>query len=72
MTIVIQIIVSFLGLYFGIGFLFGIYFFIKGASQLDELITESKWTVRLLLVPGAIGLWPILLLKIINKSRIDS
>ncbi|WP_106793290.1 hypothetical protein [Aquimarina sp. Aq78] len=72
MTIVIQIIVSFLGLYFGIGFLFGIYFFIKGASQLDELITESKWTVRLLLVPGAIGLWPILLLKIINKSRINS
>ncbi|WP_024771798.1 hypothetical protein [Aquimarina macrocephali] len=72
MTIVIQIIVSFLGVYFGIGFLFGIYFFIKGASQLDELITESKWTVRLLLVPGAIGLWPILLLKIINKSRIDS
>ncbi|MBG6130068.1 hypothetical protein IWQ47_001849 [Aquimarina sp. EL_43] len=72
MIIVVQIIVSLLALYFGIGFLFGIYFFIKGAFQLDELITESKWTVRLLLVPGAIGLWPILLLKIINKSRIDS
>lgn len=72
MEIIIQIIVSLLGLYFGIGFLFGIYFFFKGAFQLDELITDSKWTVRLLLVPGAMGLWPILLLKIINKSKMKS
>ncbi len=69
MEIVIDIILSLLGLYFGIGLLFGLYFFFKGAFQLDELISESKWTVRLLVVPGAIGLWPILLLKIINKLR---
>ncbi|WP_109302673.1 hypothetical protein [Aquimarina sp. AU474] len=69
MEIVIDVILSVLGLYFGIGLLFGIYFFFKGAFKLDELIIESKWTVRLLLVPGAIGLWPILLLKIINKLR---
>lgn len=72
MEIIIQIIVSLLGFYFGIGFLFGIYFFFKGAFQLDELIEDSKWTVRLLLVPGAMGLWPILLLKIINKSKMKS
>ncbi|WP_299443669.1 hypothetical protein [uncultured Aquimarina sp.] len=72
MEIAIKIITSFLGLYFGIGFLFGIYFFIKGAFKIDELIADSKWTVRLLLVPGAIGLWPVLLLKIINKSRTKS
>lgn len=69
METVIQIFLNVLGIYFVIGLLFGIYFFIKGAFQLDELIKESKWTVRLLLLPGAIGLWPMLLIKIITKTK---
>ncbi len=71
MEIVIQVFLIFLGIYAGIGLLFGIYFFVKGASQLDPLIKDSKWTVRLLLFPGAVGLWPIVLLKIINLQKIQ-
>ncbi|MDY8134550.1 hypothetical protein [Aquimarina sp. 2201CG5-10] len=67
--IIIDIFLTILGIYAIIGVLFGIYFFIKGAFQIDELIADSKWTVRLLLVPGAIGLWPILLLKILKTSK---
>lgn len=69
MEAVIQIGVSLLGVYGGIGLLFALYFFFKGAFIIDDIVADSKWTVRLLLIPGAIGLWPFLLKKIIFKSR---
>ena len=69
METAIQIFVGFLGGYVALGILFSIYFFIKGASQMDELIAQSKWKVRILLIPGAIGLWPVLLRKLIHKIR---
>lgn len=47
-------------LYLGTGFIFSLYFFLKGAAKIDPLIAESKWTVKLLLIPGAIATWPIL------------
>jgi len=59
---------GFLGIYFILGVLFGIYFFEKGAARMDPLIAESKWTVRLLLLPGSIGLWPILLGKLLKNK----
>ncbi|MEL6919319.1 MAG: hypothetical protein AAFO99_16525 [Bacteroidota bacterium] len=72
METIITIFLMTLGIYVGIGLFFAIYFFFKGAFQIDELIAESKWTVRLLLLPGAMGLWPVLLLKIITKSKAKS
>lgn len=69
METVIQIGVSLLGVYGGIGLFFALYFFFKGAFLIDDIVADSKWTVRLLLIPGAIGLWPFLLKKIILKSR---
>ena len=67
MELIIQIFLWVLAGYVIIGLLFGIYFFIKGAAQIDELIPDSKWVVKLLLVPGAIGLWPLLMLKLKRK-----
>jgi len=69
MEAIVQIGVSLLGVYAGIGVLFSIYFFFKGAFQIDAIVVDSKWTVRLLLIPGAIGLWPLLLKRIIFKSK---
>lgn len=67
METVISIFLTILGIYVLIGLLFSVYFFLKGASRLDHGIAESKWTVRLLLVPGAIGLWPVLLFKLFKR-----
>ena len=64
-----QLIPSIILVYLAIGSLFGVYFFVKGAAQIDPLIKESKWTVRLLLVPGAIGLWPLLLGKLFKNLK---
>ncbi len=69
MEIIAQSIPTIILIYLAIGLLFGIYFFIRGASQIDEQIKNSPWTVRLLLVPGAIGLWPLLFLKLVKPSK---
>jgi len=68
METIINVFLLFLGAYIALGFLFGIYFFLKGAAQLDPMIKESKWTVRLLLLPGAIGLWVVLLPKLLKAG----
>ncbi len=65
----IQLFLGFLGIYMTIGLLFGIYFFIKGALRIDPLIADSKWTVKLLLLPGAAALWPILLIKVFKTQK---
>ena len=65
---VITVFIGLFGIYLLLGVLFGIYFFIKGAARIDPLITDSKWTVRLLLFPGTIGLWPFLLKKLLKKK----
>lgn len=50
-------------IYFLIGILFSLYFFIRGAAKIDPIIKDSKWTVRLLLLFGAMATWPLLIKK---------
>ena len=61
MDIIVQIIPTIILIYLVIGFAYGIYFYMRGVAQLDELIKESKWAI---LVSGTIRLWPLLLLKL--------
>jgi len=68
METLFTIIPAIIGIYFLIGLLFSGYFFVVGAKKLDPLVAESKWTLRLLLMPGAIGLWPVLLLKLLKSN----
>ena len=65
----ITIFLILLLVYFLLGVIFSIYFFIVGAKKLDPLIADSKWTVRLLFVPGAIALWAVLLPKILKSNK---
>ncbi|NAS31317.1 hypothetical protein GTQ40_10070 [Flavobacteriaceae bacterium R38] len=69
MITVINSILTILGIYFGIGLLFGIYFFLAGARKIDPIINDSKWTVRLLLVPGAVATWPFLISKLFKTEK---
>ena len=52
-----------------LGLPFGLWFVFRGASQVDPNMKETGWKLRLLLLPGAIGLWPILYLKTKNAKR---
>lgn len=67
--LILNILLTALGIYFGLGILFGLYFVIAGAVKLDPAIRESKFVVRLLLLPGAIGLWAILLKRLLQNKQ---
>lgn len=56
------------GLYLGIGLLFGIAFVALAIGGLDPAAKGMKWSVRLLLLPGVTLLWPLMLLKTVLRK----
>lgn len=58
-----------LGIYVLLGFLFVFPFVFKGATQIDEAAHETGWGFRLLIIPGTIALWPVLLKKWLNERQ---
>lgn len=50
-------------LYLGCGAIFAIAFVWRGAAAIDAKAATGSLGFRLLLVPGAIALWPLLLAK---------
>ncbi len=69
MLIAINTLLLIIAIYFGIGILFSIYFFFAGAKQMDTGIKESRWFVKLILIPGAIATWPLLLTKLLKTLK---
>jgi hypothetical protein len=55
------------GAYLFAGALFALYFALRGAALLDPAARGSSASFRLLLIPGAIGLWPVLLMTMLLK-----
>jgi hypothetical protein len=53
-------LVAVAGVYVAIGLLFAIAFALVGAGRVDPAAREGSWGFRLLIVPGATALWPLL------------
>lgn len=49
--------------YVTVGAVFAIVFALRGAGVLDPVARQGTWGFRLLIVPGAMTLWPFLLLR---------
>lgn len=56
--IIASVILMLIGLYLGIGLLFGAAFITWGVEQLDHATKGTSWLFRLLLLPGSTALWP--------------
>lgn len=56
------------GIYVVIGLLFGLFFVAKGVKLLDPVAEGSPLTFRLLVLPGATALWPVLLRKLLKRN----
>lgn len=54
------VFVMLLGLYMGIGLVFAIPFAFKGAGKIDPSAAKGTLGFKLLIIPGAIALWPML------------
>ena len=59
----IEIAVQIFLIYLAIGLLFSIAFSWKGAAKIDDGAKEVPWSFKFLIIPGAMALWPVLLIK---------
>jgi hypothetical protein len=50
-----------LGAYLGCGFVFAIPFVLFGVKQIDPHAAHGSWGFRLLIIPGTLAFWPLLL-----------
>lgn len=56
------------GIYAAIGLLFAPLFVARGVNRIDPSAATGSWGFRLLLLPGAAALWPLLLARWLRKS----
>jgi len=62
------VIVTLLGLYVAAGVVFAIPFVIAGVNRIDPTARQSGWGFRVMILPGTVALWPILLLRWIRRQ----
>lgn len=56
-------ILTVLGIYGLLGLMFSLAFVTLGAGKIDDRAREGGWGFRLILIPGAIALWPYLTMR---------
>jgi hypothetical protein len=61
--IIVYAIFFIVALYLLAGFLFAIPFVVKGVTKVDEGAIGSGWGFRIIIIPGTIVFWPLLLKK---------
>jgi hypothetical protein len=52
-----------LGLYVLVGLLFAVPFVLRGVHRIDPVARESTLGFRLIILPGAVALWPLLAVR---------
>ncbi len=60
---VLPLILSMVGCYLAIGAVFALAFVTVGVQRIDRAAAGSPWSFRLLILPGAAALWPVLLVR---------
>tara|TARA_R110002072_G_scaffold174303_10_gene329713 strand:+ start:33114 stop:33323 length:210 start_codon:yes stop_codon:yes gene_type:complete len=63
-----ELILLIFGIYLAVGLLFGLFFAWQGVKLLDPVADGSSFWFRLLVIPGATALWPLLLVKILKRN----
>lgn len=66
-----MIVIYVVSFYLIVGVAFALLFIIRWVTRLDEASTESGWSFRLMIFPGCVVFWPILLKKLVNPRGHD-
>ena len=69
MESIASVFVTAVGVYFAIGLLFAIAFVFRGCQRIDPAAADGTIGFRILIVPGAAALWPLLLRRWISGVR---
>lgn len=60
---ILSVILLITASYLSAGLLFAVVFVLKGVTRIDEAAKGSGWGFRLIIIPGTIVFWPLLLKK---------
>ncbi len=66
---IIETILLLAVLYFSCGIVFAIAFILKGAGVVDEAVHGSSIGFKIIIIPGTIVFWPVLLKKWLKSSE---
>jgi len=55
------------GGYLAVGVLFAVAFVARGAARIDPAAAGMPWGARLLILPGAAAVWPLMLAKWLGR-----
>jgi hypothetical protein len=66
---IVTIILIIVAIYLLAGLVFAIPFVLKGVIKIDESAHGTKWGFRLIILPGTIVFWPVLLKKWLRALR---
>jgi len=66
---IIYILLVIAGVYLFAGLVFAIPFVVKGVNKIDEGAHGSKWGFRIIIIPGTIVFWPLLLKRWLKVSK---
>lgn len=64
-----NMIVMGLGVYFAVGFLFGLAFIFLGTGKIDPAAKTMPLQARLIILPGTMLLWPLMALKWVTQKE---
>jgi len=64
-----NMIVAGLGIYLAIGAVFALGFVFFGAGKIDPAAKTMPIRARLLILPGAMGLWPVMAMKWLRQKE---
>ena len=64
---IISILTDCFLLYLVAGLIFAVYFVLAGAKRLDEGVQNTPFHFKLILIPGAILIWPLLTFKLLRS-----
>jgi hypothetical protein len=68
MVTIVTILFYILGIYILAGFLFAVVFLFKGIEKVDVSAHGATWGFKLIIIPGVVALWPVLLNKWIKSK----
>jgi hypothetical protein len=57
-----------LAVYLAVGVLSTTFIAIKGLERIDAGARDMPWSARLLILPGLLALWPLMLLKCLKQK----
>ena len=67
--IIVTILLIIVAVYLAAGLVFAIPFVIKGVTKIDEGAHGSTWGFRMIIIPGTIVFWPLLLKRWLKASN---